>query len=486
MAFHDSSPTGIVETDSTYLALQTPAQRSLALKIKRYAGQFPWEIVPLCDETTWTQGLLDKFIELIAKNFSGQLSNLDTRRLRSILMNSVERKDPDKRRTLVQSDVAFALTEMKKSESQHENKTPKSTRKTRVSSISQTARGSAKRARVEEESPRATVTRSSKRLRGEVSTDVPRLSPETPVTRRNTRRSQAVAVVDDTAVNGNAAEDAQQDDDQTDEEPQADPVDEELQKSARQYDSPTEYHDVEESILDTAPTPTPGPDELDQPLARKIQVAELEMTDEEIGNRFRHNLSLIATRLQNARDRKLAELDAICDSASRVYEEACKIVDDQLARLEDLRAVHSRATETFEKARMKFDNTAAAIKLLEEAETDGDSMAEVTGPLEQVLEKTLISYQEAEAEQDSAVEEMAKSLKTIEEGKESIDDANAKLEEADKLRTMFKQDQLQQRKIKCTITMETDVRDDDGNLFGDLTFGFNAAVRQRRDDEESE
>jgi hypothetical protein len=486
MAFHDSSPTGAAETDPTYLALQTPAQRSSALKIKRYAGQFPWEIVPLCDETTWTQGLLDKFIELIAKSFSGQLSNLETRRLRSVLMNSVERKDPDQRHTLVQGDVAFALTEMKKSESQHENKTPKSTRKKRVSSISKTTRGSAKRARVEEESPRAAVTRSSKRLRGETSTHAPPLSPETPVTRRNTRRSQAVEVVGDTDMEDNVVEDAQQDGDQTDEEPQEDPVDEELQESARQHDSATEYHDVEESILDTAPTPTPVPDELDQPSARKIQVAELEMTDEEIGNRFRHNLSLIATRLQNARDRKLAELDAICDSASLVYEEACKTVDDQLARLEDLRVVHGRATESFEKARMKFDNTAAAIKLLEEAETDGDSMAEVTAPLQQVLEKALEIYQQAEADQDSAIEEMSKSLKTIEDGKESIDAANAKLDEADKLRTMFKQDQLYERKIKCTITMETDVRDDDGNLFGDLTFEFDAAVRQRGDDEESE
>jgi hypothetical protein len=284
----------------------------------------------------------------------------------------------------------------------------------------------------------------------------------------------------------NVAEDAQQDDDQTDEEPQDYPVDEELQESARQHDSPTEYHDVEESILDTAPTLTPVPDELDQPSARKIQVAELEMTDEEIGNRFRHNLSLIVTRLQNARDRKLAELDAICDSAGRIYEEACKTVDDQLARLEDLRVIHGRATENFEKARMKCENTAGAIKLLEEAETDGDSMAEVTAPLQQVLEKTLEIYQQAEADQDSAIEEMSKSLKTIEDGKESIDAANAKLDEADKLRTMFKQDQLNERKIKCTITMETDVRDDDGNLFGDLTFEFDAAVRQRGDDEESE
>ncbi|KAM0232137.1 hypothetical protein ACHAP5_010839 [Fusarium lateritium] len=486
MAFHNSSPTGTAETDSTYLALQTPAQRSLALKIKRYAGQFPWEIVPLCDETTWTQGLLDKFIELIAKSFSGQLSNLETRRLRSVLMNSVERKDPDKRHTLAQSDVAFALTEMKKSESQHDNKTPKSTRKKRVSSISKTTRGSAKRVRVEEESPPAAVTRSSKRLRGEASTHTPALSPETPVAKRNTRRSQAVEVVGDTDMEDNVAEVAQQDDDQTDEEPQDDPVDEDLQEPASQYDSPTEYHDVEESILDTAPTPTPVPDELDQPSARKIQVAELEMTDEEIGNRFRHNLSLIATRLQNARDRKLAELEAICDSASSVYEEACKTVDDQLARLEDLRFVHGRATENFEKARMKCENTAGAIKLLEEAETDGDSMAQVMAPLQQVLEKALESYQQAEADQDYAVEEMSKSLKTIEEGKESIDAANTKLEEAGKLRTMFKQDQLQKRKIKCTITMETDVQDDDGNLFGDLTFEFHAAVRQRGDDEDSE
>ncbi|KAM0342591.1 hypothetical protein ACHAPU_009446 [Fusarium lateritium] len=487
MAFPDSSP-GTSETDPTYHTLQTPAQRSSALKIKRYAGQFPWEIVPFCNKTTWTQGVLDKFVELLIKGFSGQLSNLDTRRLRSVLMGSVERKDLDKRQSLLQSDVAYALSELKKSDSRHENKTPKSAKK-RGRPASGTKRPeSAKRVRVEEESPRA-VTRSSRRLRGDSSINATLLSPETPVPKQNADEDPIIAVVEDTDMEDNAAEVEQPDDDETEEEQQDDhvapgPIDEELQESARQNDFSSDYHDVEESILDTGPTPTPTPSFPEGPnhsSARKFQVAVLGMTDEEIGNRFRQNLSLIATRMQNARDRRLVELEAIYEQAQNTFDDANEILDNQLETLESLRLLHGRAATDTDKAREKHEKATAAIKLVQEIGADG-AMESLLRALDQAQER----QENAKAAQEIASQEVSEKCKEIEAVQKAVAVAETKLNEAIELVNTFMTEQLQERRISCTITMGTDVSKEDGTPFGDLTFELAAAIRQQQNGEESD
>ncbi|KAF4994306.1 hypothetical protein FGRMN_5891 [Fusarium graminum] len=472
MAFPDSSP-GTSETDPTYHTLQTPAQRSTALKIKRYAGQFPWEIVPFCSKTTWTQGVLDNFAELLIKVFSGQLSSLDTRRLRSVLMSSVERKDLDKRQILLQSDVAHALAELKRSDSRHDSKTPKSARKRGRPPSTAKQPESVKRVRVEQETPRV-VTRSSRRLRGDSSINVTPLSPETPVPRKDVDEGPTIAVIDDTDMEDNAAEDDQV----------APAIDEELQESARQNDFSSDYHDVEESILDTAPTPTPTPsfaEGLNASSARRIQVAVLDMTDEELGNRLRQNLSLIATRMQDARDRRQVELEAVHEEAKHFSEKANQLLDDMLESLETLRLAHGRATAETDKARVKHEKATALIKLAQELGADG-----AMETLLQTLEEAQEGRESAKAAQEITLQEISNRRKEIEAAKRAADDAKTNLFEVDKLLTSFMNEQLQEHRINCTITMGTDASNEDGNPFGDLTFELAATIRQQTNGEESE
>ncbi|KAF5656766.1 hypothetical protein FHETE_10815 [Fusarium heterosporum] len=484
MAFPDSSP-GTSETDPTYHTLQTPAQRSLALKIKRYAGQFPWEIVPLCSKTTWTQGVLDKFAELLIKVFSGQLSSLDTRRLRSVLMSSVERKDLDKRQILLQSDVVYALTELKKADSRHDNKTPRSAKKRGRPPSTNKQTESPKRVRVKEETPRA-VTRSSGRLRGDSSINVTPLSPQTPVPIKDVDEGLTIAAIDDTDMEDNTIEVEQPDDDETEEEQQDDQVataiSEELQESARQNDFLNDYHDVEESILDTAPTSTPTPsfaEGLNTSSARRIQVAVLDMTDEELGNRLRQNLSLMATRMQNARDRRQAELEAVYEEAKLVFEKANQSLDDLLEAHETLRLAHESATADTDKARVKHEKATAVIKLAQELGADG-----AMETLLQTLEEAQQDQENAEAVQEIALQMVSNRRKEVEAARRAVDDAKTNLFEVDRLLTNFMNEQLQERRINCTITMGADASNEDGNNFGDLTFKLAAAIRQQVNGEE--
>ncbi|CEI62344.1 hypothetical protein FVEN_g12040 [Fusarium venenatum] len=71
MVGYKHSP-GEEETDPIFQSLETPAQGTAALKIKRVTGKFPWEILDqLCSETKWTTKLLEKFVEVINKCFPG-------------------------------------------------------------------------------------------------------------------------------------------------------------------------------------------------------------------------------------------------------------------------------------------------------------------------------------------------------------------------------------------------------------------------------
>ncbi|KAL4731988.1 hypothetical protein ACLX1H_000990 [Fusarium chlamydosporum] len=519
MTVPDGSPGGDVETDATFHMLETAAQRSAALRIKRLAGEFPWEIVNFCTETKWDIKLLDKFAALIHTCFPGQLSSLDTRRLRSAILGQIEPKAINKRTNLLQSDLQAAQNELRRAimkENQRHNhhgpstqgsttmpKTTDKRKKRTVSTSKPSEPASSKRVRLEPESPRAVMTRSSRRLRGDTIDTTPH-TPKATIDGNSTKDEGSFEVAVTVKGNGNEPEKMPEDENT----PVKDQINDIKNQEATEYPgveavdhsegspvddhgkvAPNEYHGVEDLILDSCPPsqtsgdPSPLPEVLSNPrssaTARKALVAQLSMTDKEIGDRFRKNISFIASKLQFVNNKKMKALETEYERCQREYRTAYEVVEKLGRQLQEVHALHEQAKEELAKASFRQEKTAAALVPYRELQAAEGSVTQIFELLQNAVDEADTAYQKALNTYASVSNHFETIKQELEEAKKPFEAARTKLEESAQLKVNFEQNQSTERRFQCSIRMVTNVRDEDGHLFEDFTFDLESLVRQR-------
>ncbi|RGP74600.1 hypothetical protein FSPOR_1177 [Fusarium sporotrichioides] len=510
MAAYKESPGGEIETDTTFQGLKTAAQRSAALRIHRLAGKFPWEIVDFCTETRWDIKLLDKFAALIHTCFAGKLSSPDAKRLQTTIFEKIKLNPIRKRMCLLQSDIQEAQHELRRSvlqqtplEDHGGTSTPtppsisaaasnKTKRPLTTSESSEPKRARAEKEEEDVESAPAFATRSSRRLRSD-STDVtPAKEPKHPANIRDPSKKQ------ESAVDSGKEEQLQQDDGEKDEngsqeqnkqengEPEVAGKPEDTLDQAHGKDSSTEHHNVEELIVDAGPLSKDQTSKAPQPSpARKALVAHLSMTDKEIADRFRKNISFIACRRQFTNDKRLKELKTEYERCTQELQEAQDLRASRNNQKAQSFSVYNKALEELKKSTFRLEKTGAALAPYQELENAGSSVTQIFDMLKAALEDAKSDYQRTreyymtyKSRADTAIEE-------LDEAESSVTRIHARRQELAHLMDL-EQNFSAERNFQCNIRMATDARNEDGHLFGDLTFCLEAVVRQQENGTDSD
>ncbi|RGP81270.1 hypothetical protein FLONG3_652 [Fusarium longipes] len=491
-----------LDTDATFRKLETPAQRSAALRIHQLAGKFPWQIVDFCTETKWDVKLLDKIITLIITCFPGKLTDPDIKRLRSAIFQQIEPKPIKKRMCLLQSDIHEAQRELKRSTAPQPTPTTKTKRSL---SVNQSPRGCYKRFRSEEPSPPTAATRASRRLKGEP-TDTPtgELRLRRTVGGINARvreERQKVLEAQDLHNRRNAdTEDGQLQNDTLN----ATPVNDQdgtgeageqsddgleavdnLEDNLDDADTSAGYHDKEEMILVPTPRPRTRVDQTSPETtpsssnARAVFFAEFSMTDKEIADKFRENVSSITSRLHFVDHRKLKDLEAVHQRCQQEYEKACDFVETLGAQLRQVSIAHGNARKGREKTDFKREKTATALASYQELEAAGDSDTQILAMLKAAFEQAESNHRTALKSCSTLAEKVSAMAKERDEAAKSAVSAKAELEDAEQRKINFQQKIPAERKFHCTIQMATNDGSDDGCFLADLTFDFWATGRQQ-------
>ncbi|GKU07781.1 hypothetical protein FLAG1_09769 [Fusarium langsethiae] len=406
MVAHKESPGGEIETDTTFQGLETAAQRSAALRIHRLAGKFPWEIVDFCTGTKWDMKLLDEFTALIHTCFAGKLSSPDAKRLRTTIFRQKHTKSMGKRKYLLRSDIEDAQRAL------GGTSTPA------PPSILAAASNNKKRPLLTSESSAPKWARVQKGGEEEDVKSAPALST------RSSRRLRS-EFTDATA--------------------------------AKDPKSPANTQDPSKKLLRPSS-------------ARKALVAHLSMTDKEIADRFRKNISFITSRRQFTNDKKLKELEAEYERCARELQEA-----------HDLRAL-----EELKKVKFRMEKTAAALAPHQELENAGSSVTQIFDMLKAALEDAKSDYQRT-LESFMTCEDKVSTVTTeLDETVRSVSRLDAKFKEVAQLKLHLEQNFSAERFFQYNIRMATDARNEDGHLFGDLTFHLEVVVRQQENGADSD
>ncbi|KAF9761688.1 hypothetical protein IL306_003745 [Fusarium sp. DS 682] len=513
MASVKSSPgRGPEATDATFKGLITPAQRSVARKIYRLSGSFPWEIAPPSVKTTWTQGVLDSFLETITVGFSGQqLGDRDKRRLRSVLMEIAKQKDSRTRLSLTQSDFKNALNHLNNADEQSrpglETPKPSAAKMKPSSSASNSSKGkfTAKRARVEGKTPPASPTSSSKRQKGEACTSTSLESSQTPIPKRDPTVTMIVNSdtesdfgdmfqyllkdIDDQRLDAREQPNDNRKEDEPIEEDNSSPdPDSQLLQTAAEHERrnaiPTPFHDAEEEFQNSAHGSL-AQDSFGQVSAaspRKIEVTSLSMTDQQIGDKIRKTLSVIADKQQATINGRLAELDAEANRASST------LVDAKLA-VSELLEDQKRQANFLAEASKRSDNAQTICKTAANALTQMQALARLGNnnfnkaieDLDQAVRDAVVDQEEAITNYKKAYKELENTNEKLEDAKKTVSAVETQILRVCQMRDDFKKDS-EERKITCTVRIATDAKDDDGDLFDDFVVEFDATVRKKMEE----
>jgi DNA repair exonuclease SbcCD ATPase subunit len=155
-------------------------------------------------------------------------------------------------------------------------------------------------------------------------------------------------------------------------------------------------------------------------------------------------------------------------------------------QLREVSAAHDKAKEELEKIAFRREKTAAALAPYQELKAVGGSVTQIFDMLEVALEEAEFDHRRGLESYTTLDKKLNTLLKELNELAKSVVSTKAKLDEATQLKTDFEQSQSAGRKFRCSIRMTTDARNEDGHLFGDLTFDFEAIARQRQDGVDSD
>ncbi|KAF4944819.1 hypothetical protein FGADI_12414 [Fusarium gaditjirri] len=475
--------------DPIFKSLATPTHRSAAVKIWHLCGSFPWEIIPCSPETRWTQGLLDGFVETMTLAFLGKiLDDLEKKSLRSALLRVARRRGPGEPIAITETDVKGALPLLIKTHPQPESDTEQllATRKRAGSKLAHKL--PAKRVRAEDKSPLTRVTRSSKRQRGGTSKMIPDTSSKTPVP--ECKPADTVLISSDDESERDEAQDQcldaknESDDNQNEltlshsDESSPDPTSQLLETVAEHEKRKAllgAVQDVEEANAGTGPT---SPTQIDpgRPLtapSRRIRIPSLGMTDAQIGDKIRKSLSTVVHKQHLRIKQRLAELDAEAKCARQALLEADSANHGVLKSRERKQDAVSAALKASEQAHADYEKSVEALEFVQSL--GASNMASAVESLKKVVQDSDKDQRVARAAYDRVCRELSKLEEKAEVIKKTLDEADAKFRQICQARDDFAMASAE-RKITCTVRVESDVRDGGDHFFDDFVLDHGATV----------
>ncbi|RFN45228.1 hypothetical protein FIE12Z_10509 [Fusarium flagelliforme] len=500
MVLPNGSPPVKIEEDATYQALENAAQKSAAQKIQRLTGEWPWNILPSCSRTRWDTSLLGKLVTLLIECFPkrvGQLGHMEMRRLRAEVKSQLDSKPYNEQKALSITDLEAVRRELlKKRSTQTPNGSSKTTnmttpttsdssKKRSVSAASVSEPQTTKRVRINE-SPPASATRSSARLRRQSqSIDARPAMPERPV---NGHTSLGFAL---------ASDDENDEEDEEEPEDEIEPVrgpDEETEDSgdinqesheAEEEDPPTSYLDNEEPLPDPVPPSanrnlTPRTSTIPRPTltTRKPLVAEFSMSDTQIVDLLRKNITLIVSKKQYTNNQKLKDLQEESRRCELAHEKAVQETIKIFGTLNALKKSCEDADKYVQKAEIIRNKTAESLKPYQDLVNEGVGDAQLFTML-----KNKVSQAEADLKKEErGRDQMKRNLQVLDqEAKRKLAAADLCKDKWNEARQLQKAHEQNNPGIGCTLTFRTDARDDEGQLFKDIFFEFKATVREQDD-----
>ncbi|KAM0304272.1 hypothetical protein ACHAPM_002350 [Fusarium culmorum] len=208
----------------------------------------------------------------------------------------------------------------------------------------------------------------------------------------------------------------------------------------------------------------------------KVLVAQLSMSDKEIADTFRRNISFIATRLQTANDKRLKDVGTEYELCARKRQKAFDATVLLIRQLGQLSSDRAKIEEDVKKVDFTVEKTTASLVAYQELQAAGGGMRQISDMLDAAL-------REAISERVRAVETCStydlrinNTIKERDEAKASVTRLDANLKEISQRRMNLQRSGEQT--FQCNIRMSIDARDEDGHLFGDLTIPLEAIARE--------
>ncbi|CAG7558347.1 unnamed protein product [Fusarium equiseti] len=500
MVIPNGPPAIKIEEDATYNTLENAAQKSAAQKTWRLTGEWPWNIVPVCSRTRWDTSLLDKLVTLLIECFPkrvGQLGHMEMRRLRNELKSQLDSKSHNEQKALSITDLEAVRRELlKKRSTQTPNGSSKTTnmttpttldssKKRRVSATSVSEPSTTKRLRVNR-SPPTSATRSSARLR------------------QHTQSIDARPAMSERSVNGHtslgfalASDDESDEEDEEEPEDEIEPIqgpDEETEDSgvinqesheAEEEAPPTSYLDSEEPLPDPVPpsanrnsTPRTRTGPRPTSTTRKPLVAEFSMSDTQIVDILRKNITLIASKKQYTNSQRLKDLQNENDRCALAYDEAIQETMKIYGTLDVIKKSYEDALRKVHKAENIRNKTADSLKPYQDLVNEGVGDAQLFTMLKNKVIQAEADLRETVRKRDA----IKRNLEVVEkEAKAKVAAADLckdKWNEAEQLKEAHEQNHSV---FGCTLTFRSDARDDEGQLFKDIFFEFKATVKEQED-----
>lgn len=257
-------------------------------------------------------------------------------------------------------------------------------------------------------------------------------------------------------------------------------------------DIPIGHGEVEQPIIEPNPpsqatacsTPVPKPSSqattystlAPRPSDGKVLVAQLSMSDKDIADIFRRNISFIATRLQSANDKRLKDVETEYELCVRKRQKAFDATVVLIRQLGQLSSERAKIEQDLKKVDFTVEKTTASLVAYQELQAAGGGMRQISDMLDAAL-------REAISERVRAVETCSthdlrinNTIKERDEAKASVTRLDADLKEISQRR--MKLQRSGEHTFQCNIRMSIDARDEDGHLFEDLTFPLEAIARE--------
>ncbi|KAF5238403.1 hypothetical protein FAUST_5460 [Fusarium austroamericanum] len=517
------------EADATLRALPTPVHRSSALKVQELTGQFPWEIADFCTETKWDSKLLQKFVLLILNCFperlcrAEELSRAEVKRLRTAIYQQIEPKPFTKRLCLSQTDIQGAQRALKRlalQQSQPENDETASkdlvNQRKRSLSTSNSNPSATKRVHIQQEQddPPAFSTRSYTRSNGYLKSPTKFQRPPSGNNRVDTTDDKE----DEEGGEEGEGEDEEEEDEEENEKEKESGKDQDQEQATIEVhdsseetidldqDSSPERRDVEKPTVSSEDIPYQdhakdlsighGEVEGQQPIIEsnpsrattystlaprpssdgKVLVAQLSMSDKEIADTFRRNISFIGTRLQAANDKRLKDVETEYELCARKRQKAFDATVLLIRQLGQLSSDRAKIEEDVKKVDFTVEKTTASLVAYQELQAVGGGMRQISDMLDAAL-RDAISERVRTVETCSTYDlRINNTIKERDEAKASVARLDADLKEISQRRMNLQRSGEQT--FQCNIRMSIDARDEDGHLFGDLTIPLEAIARE--------